>query len=103
MKDFITIDIDSDFDRYKIFEKMSSSLKDYQWKTGGGDYQDSYVSGIGDNVGQIKIWITKPVEVSISFRFISDEMKGEWQSRQFEIIKKSLSELGKISRIKYYD
>jgi hypothetical protein len=69
MKDFVSIDIESQLDRMKVLQVCAQQLPEFSWRTGESDALGGYVTGTNKDHVQIKCFTGEsPMELSISFR-----------------------------------
>ena len=69
MKEYVSIDIQSNKDVATVIGLCNQLLPDYSWKSGDSDAQGPYLSGKNKDSVKIKIWLGEaPYEMSISFQ-----------------------------------
>lgn len=69
MKEYVSIDIESDIEATSMFDIFKQLLPEYDWRSGDSDMQGPYLSGKNIDDVRIKIWLgEKPFEMSISFQ-----------------------------------
>lgn len=79
MKDYICIDVQPDTSAVNIYEHVTHTLPEFQWRRGNSDMQGPYISGVNADKVHIKLWLGEtPVAMSISFASVlGDDMKRE--------------------------
>jgi len=79
MKDFISIDVESERTDGDVFSIVSEALPGFSWRRGDSDAQGTYVSGMDVQGVRIQCWTGQnPMAMSVSFRSakaISEETK----------------------------
>ena len=69
MKDFISLDVQSDLGKKQILEILSRELPEFTWRSGESDAQGGYITGRSSDSVQIQCWTSeRPLSLSISFR-----------------------------------
>ena|SRR6218665_702250 len=69
MKDYVRIDIQSDFDQARWRQLLEAALPDFAWRGGDSDAQGPYLSGYRPDGVDIQCWMGEaPAEMAVSFR-----------------------------------
>jgi hypothetical protein len=102
MKNFISIDLESNLQSNQIVELILKELPQFEWHQGDSDTQGVYVSGKNKEGVQIKFWLDEyPIAASLSFRGMHLDTSNQETVKQqifHEMIRIITKHIGKIVR-----
>ena len=94
MKDYFEIPIETSLNKLEMYNILVSSLPDFVWKMGNGDYDDGYITGRNDGALSLKIWLEPPMMVSVVFSFKTlNQNEKDLYSR---VLESGLNKIGKV-------
>lgn len=99
MKDYVRIDMQSDFDQAKWRQLLETTMTDFAWRGGDSDAQGPYLTGRRPDGVHIQCWMGEaPAEMAVSFR--GAKLNLETMSRLITTLEQSvLPKAGEVLRV----